>query len=121
MRYEILNGAEVANVIEADTGFMEANFPDGNYREVFTPEPPRAVPQTVTAFQAQGALLDAGLLDDVEALMAAPDTPRIMKLAWSKAQTFERQSPTVLAMGVALGLDSAALDALFVHAEGITA
>lgn len=79
------------------------------------------IPQSVTAFQAKAALLRAGLLDDVEALMASPDTPRMVILAWYEALYFERQSPTVQSLGSALGLDDAALDDLFVAASGITA
>ena len=89
--------------------------------EFLQPPPSPVIPQSVTAFQAKAALLQADLLDDVEAMMTDPATPRIVKLAWSEALTFERQSPTVVAMGSALGLDDAALDALFVTASGITA
>lgn len=78
-------------------------------------------PKKVTAFQAKAALLDAGLLDKVEALMASPDMPRIVKLAWSEALHFERNSPTVQSLGSALGLDDTELDDLFTVASGITA
>lgn len=40
MIYEILNGETVVNTIVADLAFMTTNYPDGNYREVFVPEPP---------------------------------------------------------------------------------
>ena len=79
------------------------------------------VPKSVSPFQARAALLGAGLLDEVEAVMAAEETPRLTKLAWNTAQEFLRDSPTVLSMGAALGLDSAQLDALFIEAATITA
>ena len=85
------------------------------------PPPGPVIPQSVTAFQAKAALLEAGLLDNVEAMMASPSTPRIVKLAWSEALTFERQSPTVLSLGAALGLSSDELDALFMAGSQITA
>ena len=85
------------------------------------PPPGPVVPQSVTAFQAKAALLQADLLDDVEAMMTDPATPRIVKLAWSEALTFERQSPTVRSLGSALGLNDSALDDLFIAASGITA
>ena len=85
------------------------------------PPPGPAIPQSVTAFQAKAALLQADLLDDVEAMMTDPATPRIVKLAWAEALTFERQSPTVVAMGSALGLSDAQLDAMFVAGSQITA
>lgn len=85
-----------------------------------TPPGP-VIPQSVTAFQAKAALLQAGLLPQVKAMMADPATPEIAVLAWEEALTFERQSPTVQSLGSALGLDSAALDALFTAASKITA
>lgn len=82
---------------------------------------PPAVPAIVSRFQARAALHLAGLLSQVEALMADPATDMLARLAWTDAQEFRRTSPTVLAMGSALGLDDAALDALFTTAAGIEA
>lgn len=79
------------------------------------------IPQKVTAFQAKAALLHADYLDNVEALMAAPETPRIVKLAWAEALHFERNSPTVAAMAAALGLTDAEIDALFSFAAEVQA
>jgi hypothetical protein len=84
-------------------------------------EPPVPVPHVVSRFQAKAALLAAGYLPAVEAMMANPATPEIAKLAWAEAIEFRRTSPTVTAMGAALGLDDAALDALFTTAAGIEA
>jgi hypothetical protein len=39
MIYEILNGETVTNTIVADLAFMQAAYPEGNYREVIVPEP----------------------------------------------------------------------------------
>ncbi|MEJ7932589.1 hypothetical protein WG922_21645 [Ramlibacter sp. AN1015] len=78
-----------------------------------------SVPQVVSKFQAKAALHAAGLLASVETLMAGADA--VTRLAWTEAQEFRRQSPTVAAMGAALGLDDAALDALFTTAAGIEA
>ncbi len=79
------------------------------------------VPQQVTAFQAKAALLDAGLLPQVESIMAQDSTPALAKLAWATAQVFNRSSPTVAAMASALGLTDAQIDALFVAGAAITA
>jgi len=84
-------------------------------------DPVPQIPQTVTAFQAKAALLEAGLLDQIETMMADAKTPRIVKLAWSEALTFERKSPTVQSLSAALGLDDDELDALFSAAAQITA
>ena len=76
---------------------------------------------TISPFQARAALAQAGLLDAVEALMADPATPAMARLAWQHAQEFRRNSPTLLALAGALGLDEAALDALFDAAATIVA
>ena len=89
--------------------------------EALRPVPAPVVPQVVSRFQARAALLLAGLLDDVEALMAAPGTPALAKLAWADAQEFKRNSPTVQAMAAAIGLTEAQLDELFTNAAGIDA
>jgi hypothetical protein len=83
--------------------------------------PPPYVPQIVSRFQAKAALLSAGLLDQVEAMMADPATPAVTKLAWAEAVEFNRQSPTVLAMASALSLTDQQLDDLFTAAAAISA
>jgi len=75
----------------------------------------------ISPFQARAALAQAGLLAQVEALMADPDAAPMAKLAWQYAQEFRRTSPTLLALASALGLDDAALDALFDAAATIAA
>lgn len=84
------------------------------------PEPPQ-IPQVVSRFQARAALHLAGMLESVEAMMAAQDTPMLAKLAWQDAQEFKRTSPTITAMAGALGLTDAQVDALFTTAAGIDA
>lgn len=87
-----------------------------------TPEPaPVVIPPAVSRFQARAALMQAGLLEQVETLMADPATPALARLAWTDAQEFRRTSPTVLAMAQAMQLDEAAIDALFIAAAGIDA
>lgn len=76
---------------------------------------------SVSRFQARAALHLAGLLETVEAMMAAPETPALAKLAWADAQEFKRNSPTVLSLSASLGLTEAQLDALFTTAAGIDA
>lgn len=79
------------------------------------------VPQVVSRFQARAALHGAGLLQGIEQLMSAPDIDPLMRLAWSDAQNFERQSPTLLALASALKLTAEQVDALFVQAAQIKA
>jgi len=85
------------------------------------PPAPAPVPQAVSRFQARAALHLAGLLDQVNALMADPETPMLARLAWQDAQEFRRQSPTVLAMAAALSLSDEDVDNLFITAAGIEA
>lgn len=79
------------------------------------------VPATVSRFQAKAALLQAGLLDSVEAMMVSESTPALARIAWREAQEFRRTSPTVLAMAQALNLTDPQMDALFVSAAAIVA
>ncbi len=89
--------------------------------EALRPVPVPSVPQVVSRFQARAALHLAGLLDDVEAMMALPETPVLAKLAWADAQEFERESPTIAALAGQIGLTDAMVDELFITAAGIKA
>ena len=82
---------------------------------------PPVVPQTVTRFQALAALHISGNLAAVQAIMAAPETPVLAKLAWDNALSFERSSPTLASLAAMLGMTSQDLDALFTAAAGIAA
>ncbi len=75
---------------------------------------------SVSSFQAKAALLAAGLLDDVEAMVQASTDP-VVKLAWAEARTFERYSPTVLLLANGIGLSEEAINNLFDMADTITA
>lgn len=75
----------------------------------------------VSKFQATQALDDLGFLDQVEALMADPATPKKTVRAWKLAQEFRYMSPTVQEFKGKLGLTDAQLDQLFEHAETIEA
>lgn len=83
--------------------------------------PPPYVPQSVSRFQAKAALLNAGLLSQIEAIIADPATDAMTKLAWAEAIQFERNSPTVLGLASALGLTDQQLDELFTAAAQINA
>lgn len=70
-------------------------------------------------FQAKAALLQAGLLPTVEALMATADP--IAQLAWAEAVEFRRTSPTILGLAAGAGLTETQVDDLFRAAMQITA
>ncbi len=79
--------------------------------------------KAVSRLQAKAALLQMGLLDQVETLVGALD--QMTRLAWSEATTFQRDSPLLISLAAYLtwpdgqGLTKADLDALFDLAETI--
>jgi len=95
--------------------------PDGNGFPVAVDPPPPGPPQVVSRFQARAALHLAGLLEQVEALMAAPEADPLARLAWTDAIEFRRDSPTLVAMAAALSLTDEQLDQLFITAAGLVA
>ena len=78
-------------------------------------EPVEDVRQTmvVSRFQGRAALLNAGLLNEVEAYFNSTSATQLEKLAWEDVLQFERVSPLVLKMGQLLGQTDAQLDQLF--------
>lgn len=89
----------------------------------YTPPPappaPAVVPQAVTMRQARLALLAAGLLPAVSTALAALPSPQkeAAQIEWEYSTEVQRHRPLVQALGPALGLDDAALDALFIEAS----
>lgn len=88
----------------------------GNTPEPADPPPPVT---SVAMRQARLALLGADLLGQVSSAIAAiPDaTARAAaEIEWEYATEVRRDSPWVLQLSAALGLDAEQLDALFAHA-----
>lgn len=75
---------------------------------------PALVPQSATPLQARRALLNANLLDAVNAAVANADTST--KLAWEFASSIERNSEFVATLTEKLSLTDSQLDALFIDA-----
>ena len=71
----------------------------------------------VTRYQAKMALMEADLLDQAEAIVAASEDARL-KLAWQEAG-FIRLSALVDQVGAELGLTPEQLDDLFIRAAQI--
>lgn len=90
-----------------------------------TPAPadPILVPAitSVTMRQARLALLSAGMLDSVNAVIAAMPTPErsAAVIEWEYAQTVDRHSPFTQQLAVGLGLTDQQLDALFTQAAAL--
>ena len=81
---------------------------DGQWAEVPVTTP---VPQLVSRFQAKGALMQAGLLAQVEAAVAQADP--FIQLAWAEAKDFRRDSPAIASISAGLGLTDEQVDDLF--------
>lgn len=96
---------------------------------VAPPLPPRVVPQSVTRYQGRAALLQMGLLDDIDAHYAALpiDTDdealnlhnRIAKERWAGMLNFERDSAELVELASAFGMSATQVDDLFCFAETI--
>ena len=74
---------------------------------------------TVSRFQAMAALLNAGLLSQVNAALA--DASPLAQLAWAEATEFRRNSTTIAGLASGLGLTDTQVDDLFRAAALITA
>ena len=135
MQYAIIDAGRVVNHAEADAAYaaaqgwvpaLDSRIGDLWDGEAFVPAPPApppppVVPPSVTMRQARLALLGAGLLASVDAAIASLPSPQkeAARIEWEYATEVQRSSGLVPMMVGALGLDDAALDALFIEAEGL--
>ena len=76
------------------------------------------VPHEVTMRQARLALLATGKLAGVDAAIASLPEPQktAASIEWEYSNALQRSNPFVAQLGAALGIDDAAIDALFVEA-----
>ena len=72
------------------------------------------VPTKISRLQAKLQLLEIGLLDEVEDLVAQD---RKVQLYWKEADNFYRTDSILLGMATALNLDGQQLDELFIEAS----
>ena len=73
----------------------------------------------VTRFQAKAALLQAGLLDQVQ--VAVNDAEPFVQIAWADAVEFRRNSPTIAALAKSADMTDEQVDDLFRAAMKIRA
>ena len=79
------------------------------------PEPlPEPIPQLITMRQARLQLLEVGLLDDVEALVALD---RKSQIEWEYANEVYRQSPLIESIKEAMSLTDEQIDDMFLSAS----
>lgn len=101
---------------DAEIGWV---WKDGAFE---APPPPPPAPPTaivVSPRQFRLALLDAGLLDDAEALIADTKTSRALKISWEYATEIRSDYPVWPDMIAALGKTRADLDAVLAAAAQI--
>ncbi|MFC7067469.1 hypothetical protein [Brucella rhizosphaerae] len=98
--------------VEVDAAWLHAR----DSGEFIAPTP---TPQVVSRFQARAALFAAGLLPQVE--NAISEAEPLVQMAWSDAQEFRRDSPTILALANVIGLTENQVDQLFTEAFQIVA
>lgn len=79
------------------------------------------VPQSVTMRQARLAMLHAGILDDVESMLATMEGEegRAARIDWEFAQDVRRDWHLVSALGSQLGMTADQIDDLFIYAGSI--
>lgn len=124
MKYAIIENGIVVNIAVSNAP-LAANWVDGSGAQIgdeyvggefVRPEVIDPVPESVTRRQAKVALLQAGLLDEVEAgieAIADPITKRIAKLDWSEANEFRRDWPLLNQLAAGMGITDGQLDELF--------
>jgi hypothetical protein len=76
---------------------------------------PDEVPEAVTMRQARLALLQVGLLSQVEEVITQADTAT--KITWEFTSTVERNSPLISSLAPSLGLSDTDLNNLFILAS----
>jgi hypothetical protein len=129
MRAHIIQNGVVSNTIEVESLDFLPNLVDAalggaigdqwDGQAFTTPAPVVLVPKQVTRRQARQALLLAGLLSSVQPqidLIADATERGLMQIWWDDSLDFDRSNAALITMATALGLDSAAIDALFVTA-----
>lgn len=80
-----------------------------------------AVPFAVTMRQARLALSGAGLLSSVQSAIDAMEEPAktAAQITWDYSTEVQRDNGLVSQIAPGLGLDDAAIDALFITASGL--
>jgi len=82
---------------------------------------PSSIPQSVTMRQARQAMLYAGILAQVEALIEAMpgEEGESARIDWNHARDVKRDWPLIGALGPQMGLTEQQIDDLFIYAATV--
>ena len=105
MMNEIINYIEDGGEFEKQTNVIKLKTID--------------VPNKVTIRQAKLALLDFGLLDEVDAIFQTPNVPQKTKIEWEYANEIERRWVDESGVLSYLGFEKEQVDELFLHASSL--
>ena len=132
MRAHIIENGVISNTVEVESlgaipGLVAAVGNEGigwlYDGQDFTapPQAPATVPQEITMRQARLALLDIGLLANVQtAINTLPEPDKTKaQIEWEYSNALQRNNPFVTTLGTALGLSSDDIDNLFITASGL--
>ena len=130
MRAHVVENGVVINTVEVnqiEAGMVAAQGNEGigwlyDGQEFSLPPPPTpSVPTEVTMRQARLALLENGLLANVQpAINSLPEPDKTKaQIEWDYSNALQRSNPFVDVLGAALGLSSQDLDDLFIQASAL--
>jgi hypothetical protein len=139
MRYAIIHNGLVENVIDYDdppsnpppgfpSGYIALQsdtagpgwlYQDGEFVNPNPPPPPVPyVPQSAPMWAVRTVLQSDGLFDQAQALVTA-STDNGLKNVWEYGNFASRTSPSIVALGSALGLTDAQMDQMFIAANAL--
>lgn len=99
IRYDVRTGERTEIAEDAPSFPVAADFP------------------VLSRFQVRAALMESGLLEQADAVVAAASP--LVQMAWKESTTFRRRSPAINALAPRIGLTPKALDAIWQRAAEI--
>jgi len=124
MRAHVIENNKVVNTIEVESLNFLPNLIDGTVGgigwsyvngQLIEPEPtPEPTPTSITPRQARLKLLEADLLDNLEAVIT---TNRAWQIEWEYATEVKRDSPLIDAVASEASLTVEQIDQMFIEAS----